>query len=244
MRRRMMPLFAALVVALLSSAGHAAATATVESGVSELTVGGGTISVLDKYSDAYGFAASDIDGTDEHESDGAFWDRSVTAHVDGATATGQTAQYDIGATALATPPSGAAGAYASTLQAVRFQATTAGTLTFDAAYVMSQDLVTSLLGDSAGASTTVGLKLYNSAGMLLDSDSASLDNFLENGASNSWTDSGLLSVSGYFNAGDTGVLKIWADAEALAFTIPVPGALLLAGIGAGLVGWVRRRKAF
>jgi len=99
-----------------------------------------------------------------------------------------------------------------------------------------------MAGAFVTGNTDVTLKAYASDGSLLGSASTGGANYV--GAGTGLSPNIFLSVSApgiaYVEFSDTGNTYVVDDFTFQA--IPAPGAILLGGIGVGLVGWLRRRR--
>jgi len=119
-------------------------------------------------------------------------------------------------------------------------------------YTITPDLFTEILGDWASGDVTVKLELL---GISSDQDIVAM--YVADGGVLTDPILGSVSVStpshatGGDNAGDL-KLTISLDAEAFKEAVPVqpdppvvpaPGAIVLSSLGAGLIGWLRRKQA-
>jgi hypothetical protein len=124
-----------------------------------------------------------------------------------------------------------------------FKASTTGTLTFTINWSFNQELWTEVDEEWALASIDNLMFLYNANGDLINLNSASEWVSVEDGGSGSWSEANKsLSVSGYFNENDLGYVFFLTSTQSKAYTIPAPCAIILGGIGIGLVGWLKRRR--
>jgi hypothetical protein len=120
-----------------------------------------------------------------------------------------------------------------------------GVIAFD-----NEDATFVQMGYSAGS--TLYLDAYDSGGTLLDSDNGPANlryvNGNESGPGTLRVDAPLGQLISYVVVHDTGnfwtVDNISTDASGIVInTVPVPGAILLGTLGAGLVSWLRRRRS-
>ncbi len=131
------------------------------------------------------------------------------------------------------------------------------TTTFSANFTIDELLDTTNLGDSAYDSVLVKLELIGNTGTLIDDDVYSVANSVADGADLDLTTPVLLQVTtsnaGQIDGANEGKLKITVELTAGALTapccpppqppvIPAPGAIVLASLGMGLVGWLRTRR--
>jgi hypothetical protein len=124
------------------------------------------------------------------------------------------------------------------------------TTTISANLTVDELLDTDIAGDLASDDVTLKLELFADNGSLLDSDVFSLANSVADGAElGPLSTPVLLAVTTPESAADAGyvnngTLKLTVEGEASAYThvIPAPGAIVLASLGMGLVGWLRTRK--
>jgi hypothetical protein len=123
------------------------------------------------------------------------------------------------------------------------------TTTFSANFTIDELLDTTNLGDSAYDSVMVKLELIGNKGTLIDDDVYSVAHSVADGTDLDLTTPVLLQVTtsaaGQIDGANEGKLKISVEVSAGALTappIPAPGAVVLASLGMGLVGWLRTRR--
>ena len=125
---------------------------------------------------------------------------------------------------------------------------------------MWSELWTENAGDWASADTEITIGIANDDSLeLVTSDSWSIADYVADGGvlgdyeSDDPLYSDTLYVTWEFEAGSYGAVGVWINSGIEAYTAdeewdgiaetPAPGALLLAGLGAGLAGYLRRRSA-
>ena len=239
------------------SSAHAAATSFSEAYIYWDTVEFSGISVMwleqGSYSDAYVYAATELGDVDDGDSDwgdGAWTNTGAQASVPGAESNAWTNDTQLGATVSLAPDGintdfayGEAGAeYWGELLALE-----EGFLYFSVDYFISQNLSAPCPDDWAEGWASVGVELfsYNS-----DENESWLENYVEDGESGYWDNSGTLTVSLWLDEGDEAMFYVWADAEAAAYSeyceeIPEPAAMMLLGsLATGLFSMASLRKKF
>ena len=232
-----------LAVALVASVGQAAGQAGV--GATAGPVNSASLVVpIGEYHEGYAYCADSAGGLDEAGPVGDSSPVYAGAGIGSGGAEGMTGPMAAVATASATPGAGvSAASYGYGYNAIQFLVLDTVPVTFTADYLIDIGLSTDVAGDTAGGSAVVALSLYDELGNLVDEDVFDLYPYVENGDDFYGTPYGTLSVSGLFATGTLATVTVWADAEAMAYSVPAPGALLLGTFGAGLAGWLRRRKA-
>lgn len=144
-------------------------------------------------------------------------------------------------------------AHASACQWFNLEASQAGRLTLTLDYSVHEHWATALPGDYADIGSGVSqFTMYKQIDPLTWSvvDTASFwpnHHSAANGGSDSWdSPPGSLSISGDFAVGDKISLCYYVDSWGSAITavpvVPVPGALVLGGLGLSFAGWCLRRR--
>jgi len=228
-----------LVLAASSSVANASFSKVFTDGT--LTVPAG-ISGLSPYSESWAEAWDSTPNSDLDDDWGYVTNTDALANIGSASQHSWTTNLYVASKALAAPPQfvesdawGGAGQY------WEFTAT-AGYKTFTLDYTISQDMATDVIGEWAN--------VYESAYLYLENETSGqqwvayscISKHVQDGDSFSRLDTRFLSVEGKFLSGDTGYVVFEAYSDAEAYTIPAPGAILLGGIGVGLVGWLKRRR--
>jgi hypothetical protein len=118
-----------------------------------------------------------------------------------------------------------------------------GTLTVSIDYRLEQTLTTETIGDYAFCYLMAALGVEKNNSPPGDSVYDELYNAVTDGASFSDSRYGTLTLSSDFLDGDIGAVSAYVVGLVhVESTIPTPGAFILASIGVGLVGWLRRRR--
>ena len=119
-------------------------------------------------------------------------------------------------------------------------------------YTITPDLFTEILGDWASGDVTVKLELL---GISSDQDIVAMDVMDGEVLTDPIMGSVSLSTPSHTTGGDNaGDLRLTFSLNAEAFkaaapvvpeppVVPVPGAIVLSSLGAGLIGWLRRKNA-
>jgi len=132
----------------------------------------------------------------------------------------------------------------SATQTRRFQATDSGYKTFTLSYWIVADLSTDWPSEFASGQAVLTLTVMRSdlGGPTYVNQTYTFDKLVKDGDDYQDTITGQLSITRYFGYGNLGSVTLSVQGLANAYTIPSPAALLLAGIGTAIVGWVRGRR--
>ena len=248
--------FLCLGLIFSASSAHAVSTSFGEAYIDWGTMEFSGISIMwleqGSYSDAYVYAATELGDVDDGDGDwlDAWTDTSAQASVSGAESSAWTSDTQLGATVSLAPDGintdfayGEAGAeYYGELVALED-----GFLCFSVDYFISQNLSAPCPDDWAESWVSVGAELSSYNG---DQDERWLENYVEDGESGYWDNSGTLTVSLWLDEGDEAMFYVWADAEAAAYSeyceeIPEPAAMMLLGsLATGLFSMASLRKKF
>ena len=178
------------------------------------------------------------------DSKGEWGDTSASASVTNATAdasTTDTILYEEVWT-RSTGPYGAE-AWARAMRSGGFKALQTGYLTISVDYLLTQDLSTEYLGESAECKAHAYLSLYNRTTKNWEGDNVTLWNEVYDGDSGLWEDSGTFTATLLFNTGDEVNFNIGVVNDADVYSpVPEPATMLLLGTGLIGLGWVGRRK--
>lgn len=238
-------IFAVSVSIMLTAASVASASFSKGHTEAWLNDPGSSFTLSNVYSYSTASAWDSSNPWDEDLGSGNTPITSATFDVGSARASASTDSLFAAGESISEPPPNVwslATAFAS--QSWKFKANETGSLTFMLNYSVQQDLETTLTGEQAWVAGGCYLVLWDSEWNKLDDDPLWIVNWSMDGGSDSWPYSGTISVSYYFNKDDEGYLYFNAESQGQANTVPVPapGAILLAGIGISLVGWLRRRR--
>jgi hypothetical protein len=118
----------------------------------------------------------------------------------------------------------------------QFTAVTSGWVTVTATYTISQNLTTEMPGEIAEGHSTAVLYMLNESQPAVDE--AGFHETVTDGEIFNDTESGMLSIELFYNAGESGYLM--AEVFNIAYAAPEPSSLLILGAGLGIT--LRRRR--
>jgi hypothetical protein len=173
-------------------------------------------------------------------------DTSASANIFDASAYAETKSLDVYAAAQATPPAyvSSGGNSSAVQQWQSFKADTYGAVTFTADLKYELDLMTQYPTEWASGSVYARLRISSDDGKIWNEEDLGYMQTVYDGDDLLWPISTKLTVisPGPFTAGQAGWFELYVSTDASAYSVPTPGAILLGGIGVGLVGWLKRYR--
>jgi hypothetical protein len=181
--------------------------------------------------------------TDNHSQDLYAAITAASATAGSASSTAQTSAYGASVTGTATAAPGASAGFAAHAeQSIDSAATIAGTYQFDIHPTISLNPSSFGPGDWIDMDAKLTWSLYDASHNLLDA--ASDEQSWHTGMEEALTVLVPGPLESWLDAGQGWTLTMTADISGTVCSpVPVPGALLLAGMGASLAGCLRRRRA-
>ncbi|MBN2138522.1 MAG: hypothetical protein JW720_12010 [Sedimentisphaerales bacterium] len=248
-------------ILLVSPAANASESYNWVEGYIFLDEGDGEL--MEALSSAYAYVEDSDDEWDEDEWEDEF-EAWVEAEIDNAYAYAWVEDDWMGLQLEVWPDTGmSAYAQGETFMGATFEVFDDGDVTFGFDFEIWSELITDNPGDWASAATeiTIGIGIDDTFDFD-EEDYWDIEDYVSDGefCGDYWGDDptywDTLYITRYFEAGDVGSIGVWINSEVEAYTtdeeleedgppahIPAPGAMLLAGLGTALTGYLRRRQA-
>ncbi len=195
-----------------------------------------------KYSESYAYASNETGYDEDYEGEEGWVPTYAYASTETSNGRAYTDPYNLYEEMYASASKSTttwAYAYADAYRYGNFTADSAGLVEFSTSYSLQQELSTDEVGESAYGYAEAGLYIYNNDTYGYDQNTASLSNSLSEPGYIYLPDSGTLTVSVWFDDGQSGYFEGWVYNGGNA-QIPEPATLSLLGLGA--LSLLRRKK--
>lgn len=226
--------FICLVLTLSASTAHAVSSSISDAWIEWTSlVINGDITLTDTGSESLAYAENDEAWDWDGISLPGWVDTSATAvvvNVYGQSWTNNSELYEE-VSALANGNTTYGYADAEALRWGEFVANSPGFINITIDYQLTQDLYTEVVGDEAEGFSEAGLLLYNEWDMYPTEDTASLFNFVSDGATFTDSQTGTIGVSVWFDTLDAGYFEAWVYNGAEVTIVPEPATIALLGLG-------------